>query len=108
MTFRLNRVQGGSPAREHLEAIERKTGIRPKELDECEMPRESAHVWEWFLDLHSARSGNGYGPNPISYMEIWAWAKLKGIAVRAHEADMLRALDAAYLEEALRNAGGKQ
>jgi len=90
--------KGGATVREHLEALERRTGERPKELDECEIPDGASHVWQWFLELNAARTGNGYGPNPITYSEIRAWMVLKGVAVRAFEVDLIRALDTAYLE----------
>jgi len=59
---------------------------------------EAAHVWRWFLELHSARTGNGYGPNPITFSEIRAWMELKGVVLRGFEVDAIRALDGAYLE----------
>jgi hypothetical protein len=43
--------------------------------------------------LESARSGNGYGPNPISYSEIAAWSNLTGRAPRPWEVSALRAMD---------------
>jgi hypothetical protein len=105
MTFKLNRAQGGATVREHLEAIERRTGERPKELDECKIPRELAHIWNWFLDMHGARTNNGFGWNPISYAEIFAWGRLMGERVRRHEARLLREMDMLFLAEA---ANGKE
>jgi len=73
---------------------------RPVELDEAEIPNEAAHVWAWFCDLHSARSSNGYGWNPLSYSEITAWGKLMGEKICKHEARLLRQLDLLFLAEA--------
>jgi hypothetical protein len=67
---------------------------------------EASHVWSWFLELNAARTGNGYGPNPIAYSEIAAWKELKGASPRAFEVDMLRALDGAYLEAYSERSGG--
>jgi hypothetical protein len=95
--FKLNRVVGNATVREHLELVEKKTGQRPKEFDECEVPVEAAHIWGWFHELHAARSNNGYGPNPISYTEIAAWGKLTGIRLREHEVRAIRNIDLVYL-----------
>jgi hypothetical protein len=106
MNFKMWRVHhDGATTREHLESIEKRTGQRPKELDEAEIPLEAAHVWAWFCDLHSARSSSGFGPNPISYSEIAAWGKLTGERVRRHEVKLLRQLDTLFLAEA---ADGKK
>jgi len=66
---------------------------------------EAFHVWAWFCDLHSARTSNGYGWNPLSYSEITAWGKLTGERVRRHEVKLLRQLDLLFLAEA---ADGKK
>jgi hypothetical protein len=50
------------------------------------------------LCQHSARTSNGFGPNPISYAEIAAWSKLSGNRPNKHEVKMLRELDRVYLE----------
>ena len=91
-------MHGGATAREHLEAVERRTGHRSKELDEAEIPKEATHVWQWFLELHSARGGNGFGANPISYTEMAAWSEITGNRPRQHEWMALRMLDSVYLE----------
>jgi len=83
---------------EHLKAVERRTGQRPKELDEAVIPEETAHVWAWFLDLHSARTSNGYAWNPISYTEMSAWGELTGNMPRVQEVSLLRRLDLLFLE----------
>jgi len=100
--FRLDRFHGGATAREHLEAIEARTGKRPTELDEAEIPDQLAHVWNWFTQLNAARSGNGYGPNPISYTEIASWASLTGAAPTSFEVLLIRAIDALCMAEANR------
>ena len=84
---------------------QRHTSERSKELDDCGIPREASHVWAWFCDLHSARSSNGHGWNPLSYSEIAAWGKLTGEGVRRHEVKLLRQLDLLFLAEA---ADGKK
>jgi hypothetical protein len=87
-----------------LELVWDATGQKPKELDECEIPDEAMHIWEWFHEVHSARTSNGFGPNPIGYAEIAAWSKLSGIRPNMHEVKMLRELDRVYLEVDAKNA----
>lgn len=62
------------------------------------MPEELAHVWGWFLELAATRSAGGWGPNPISYSDISAWAGLTGVAIRAPEVRTLVLLDRLWLE----------
>ncbi|MCL1894818.1 MAG: hypothetical protein FWG02_11425 [Holophagaceae bacterium] len=54
MNFKLDctKFQDGSSLRQHLEAVEARTGKRPHELDECGIPRETFHIWEWFWELN--------------------------------------------------------
>jgi hypothetical protein len=90
-----------------LELVWDATGQKPRELDECEIPDAAMHIWEWFWELHSTRSSNGFGPNPISYAEIAAWSKLSSIKPNKHEVKMLRELDRVYLEAAAKEAKKK-
>jgi hypothetical protein len=63
------------------------------------IPAALEHVWEWFSELHVARSGNGGGPNPISYSEIAAWAALTGRSPQPRDVDGIVALDGAFFAE---------
>jgi hypothetical protein len=47
----------------------------------------------WFIDLHSARSSNGYGINPISYTEIDAYFRLNEVIADKWEVDLIRRFD---------------
>lgn len=81
----------------HLEAAAERTGQRPPELDGAGAPLELVHVWDWYLALDAARGGSGFGPNPISYQEIAAWAQFSGARPTPFEVECLRSLDLAYL-----------
>lgn len=83
--------------REILESVERQTGRRPPDLDGPDMPLELAYLWGWFMELHACRGSNGFGPNPISYSDIAAWAGLAGVAIRAPELQCLVILDRLWL-----------
>ena len=63
------------------------------------LPKSCAHVWSWFTDLHSSRSSNGFGPNPLAYSEIYAYFALQGdISPEDWELDLLRMFDNAALK----------
>jgi hypothetical protein len=49
------------------------------------------------VELSGTRTSNGFGPNPISFTEMQAWAILNGIAPTPWEIRLLRRLDAATL-----------
>lgn len=87
--------------REHLEAAARSgSAAAQAELDQAAQANagHAKHVWEWFLELHAARSGSGFGPNPIGYADIDAWARLSRRRLAAWEVAAIRAMDQAYLE----------
>lgn len=58
-----------------------------------ELPAAAEHVWLWFLELDAARSGSGFGANPITFTELRAWIELSAVAVKPWELRSLRALD---------------
>ena len=90
----------GGTLRDHLEQVEKSTGgrVRPPELDLPDLPDPVAHVWEWFADLHRARGSNGFGPNPLTYSEMAAWARLTGADPGPWEVALLKHLDGVYLD----------
>lgn len=102
--FTLSRLHGKGTVREHLEAQERMTGRTPKRLILPELPCQIEHLWSWFRELAAARTGNGYGPNPIAWTEIAAWAALTGARPTPWEVAALKALDAEYLADAAETA----
>lgn len=80
-------------------SVWRQTGIKPKELEELvQLPESCYQVWHWFLELHSSRSGNGFGANPISYTDIYSYFSLLDITPEQWELSLLRRLDNTALE----------
>jgi hypothetical protein len=57
------------------------------------MPFELSYIWGWFWELAATRQSHGFGPNPLSYSDIAAWAGLTGVALRASELDAIMMLD---------------
>lgn len=98
--FALSAVQDGATIRQHLEAVARQTGEIPQELQqmkETPCPDALAHVWLMFLDLHRARSSNGFGANAISYTELAAWSAMNAVNVSPYEIGALRELDGMWM-----------
>ncbi|MCA1973885.1 MAG: hypothetical protein LDL44_13685, partial [Caenispirillum sp.] len=72
--------------------------------EEPGLPPEAEYLWRWFLDLHGARASSGFGPQPLSYGEIAAYAALHGLAPTPWEVGVLRDLDREYLKHAAEQA----
>lgn len=71
--------------------------MKPPELDGEPLPYVVQHLWTWFLELHRSRSGSGFGPNPIGYVEIDAWQRVNGTRLTPWETEVMFILDAAYI-----------
>ena len=77
-------------------------GERPR------LPEGGGPLWTAFLDLSAARSGHAHGPNPISYAEILAYARLMRLPLAPHHVRTIRALDDAWLAHVRGPAAGKK
>lgn len=66
--------------------------------EEPEIPEDFEFVWEWFFEISSARSHNGFGWNAISYAEISSWAKVSGIRMEPWLVKCFRAMDQEWLK----------
>lgn len=71
-----------------------------EELDQPDFPDDLDYLWEWFLELHSARQSGGFGAAPISYLEMEAWSRLTDRELRDWEARAIRTLDGMFLSQA--------
>lgn len=92
----------GRTLREHLEAVEEQVGTELQELIGPPMPHVAVHIWEMFVDLHSGRGG-GYGPSPLSWMEIESWQRMTRTTVQRWELRAIREIDRAWLESQEKN-----
>ncbi|MBV2144402.1 hypothetical protein KUG47_12950 [Falsochrobactrum sp. TDYN1] len=77
--------------------------------DKVQLPPGGILLWDWFMDLNSARTWHANGPNPISFSEISEYARLYRWSIQPHHIAVLRAMDAAYVEHfyAKRETGGQ-
>jgi hypothetical protein len=102
------RAKDGSTLGEHLAAAAAAGSVRAAlDLLGPDLPLAAAHLWQWFLELDSARGSNGWGLNPVGYAEIEAWARLTRRSPAPWEIEILRALDRARLVAAEPKEEGK-
>ncbi|MGY6410047.1 MAG: phage tail assembly chaperone [Alkalilacustris sp.] len=78
--------------------------------DRPQMPDGTGLLWEAFLDLSLARTYHAQGPNPISFIEIEAWARLTRTPLQPHHVRIIRAMDVTFMEHfaADRRAGAPE
>lgn len=67
------------------------------------VPESGALFWNIFMEIAASRTYHAAGPNPISYAEIEAYARLHRWPLAPHHVASIRALDDAWLEHAYRN-----
>lgn len=85
--------ESGTTVRAALTRVHQQTGELPDELrDEPRLPRAVQHVYLWFVELAAARR-SGFGPDPIAFAEIQAWATLTLRQPRPWEVRAIRAMD---------------
>ena len=64
-------------------------------------------MWEWFWQLDSGRTANGFCLNPIPWSDLLAWMFLTGVRPTQWELDALRELDWIRVESSLPKKGSK-
>lgn len=84
--------------RQELEGIWKSTGKKPAHLeDEPEFYPAVAHIWQWYLQLSGTRGG-GFGPAPLTYVEIDAWKKIMQTDATPWEVEQIKTIDHLYLD----------
>ncbi|WP_102960210.1 phage tail assembly chaperone [Mangrovicella endophytica] len=68
--------------------------------DRPQVPEAGRLVWQWFGALHRRRSFGMTGPQPISHAEMEAFARVERLPLQPHHAQLLRAMDDAWLDHA--------
>jgi hypothetical protein len=68
--------------------------------DKPKVPEAGRLLWRLFIELSSGRSGNGFGPNPLSWVEIEAWKRVRRWPLSDDHIDILLAMDRAWIEAA--------
>lgn len=62
------------------------------------IPVEVQHLFELFWKLRGGIGGSGFGPNPISQLEIFCFMQNSGVSLSPGEIEVLQKLDYHYLE----------
>ncbi|OGU13875.1 MAG: hypothetical protein A2076_13185 [Geobacteraceae bacterium GWC2_53_11] len=65
--------------------------------DEPEFYPALQHIWNWFHQLSNTRGG-GFGPAPITFQEIAAWAGLMQTEPTPWEIEQIIRLDAVWFK----------
>ena len=86
-----------------LSKFSEKTGKIHPDLVFPELDQMAMYIWEWFMELNSQRTSNGFGQNPITYLDIQAWASLTGRFPLAWEVRAIRNMDMMWLSEMAKN-----
>ena len=55
------------------------------------------HLWQWFLELHNERDGNGFGPSRVTSTAIKDWCWTTGNQPAKWELAVLKQLDSKWL-----------
>lgn len=72
------------------------------------LPEGGGLVWGWFADLCGTRTYHDGGPNPISYQEIDAYARLMRWPMEPKHVEIIRELDAQWMKIAAGGDGSRQ
>ncbi len=70
------------------------------------VPEAGRLLWQWFLDLHETRSFGMNGPNPITFAEIEAFARLMRWPIEPHHVSLILAMDRAWINHINAQAPG--
>lgn len=82
-----------------LTKFSERTGKKHPDLIEPEVNEFVLYVWEWFIELNSQRTSNGFGSNPIQFIDIKSWAELNQRLIKPWEVKAIRRLDNTWLSE---------
>lgn len=67
--------------------------IAQQELERSSCPDGAEHIYGWFLELSARRGFGTAGAFALSFADIEAWQRVRGIKLLAHELQWILALD---------------
>ncbi|TFF27510.1 hypothetical protein E3C22_03370 [Jiella endophytica] len=76
--------------------------------DKPRVPEAGRLLWSWFVDLHQARRYSMAGPDPISYAEIEAYARMNRLPLEPRHVAVLRKMEDAWMARARRQQSDGQ
>lgn len=88
--------KNGVSLRQHLQVVEDQTGTTPAQL----VAKDAGifhYIFAHFCEVSAGR-GSGFGPCPLSWVEIDAWIRLRKLHLTIFEVDLIRLLDNNWLK----------
>lgn len=89
----------GNTKFELLSRFSEKTGKTHPDLIFPKIDEMAMYLWEWFMELNSQRTSNGFGLNPITFLDIQAWATLTNRFPLSWEVKAIRMIDTVWVAE---------
>ena len=89
-------VEGNSTASKMIE-VNRRASRLPRSEREPPFPLHDAYLFQVFQELNAARSHNGFGYNPLTYTELYAYQAMTGTVLNAWQVKMLMRIDQIFL-----------
>lgn len=84
--------------KEHLASYRERNGKdHPMLADAPEFPEGLELLWSDFLELHSSRGSTGTGPARITFADIEAWQRIRGVTLLPWEVDCIRKADDGFM-----------
>ena len=95
--FKGRTMVGKSSRDAHLRQVAKMTGKEIKTGAEIkDAPKEVLYLLTYFTEISRTRESSGYGPQPLRYSEIDAWAHLYGVDLAPFEINTILDLDAVW------------
>lgn len=69
----------------------------PEDTPLPELPEELQEIWDWYWSIREAVPNGANGAEPMSHLEIKAWAEMTNVTITPFILRLLRILDRAYL-----------
>ncbi len=86
---------------DHIASAERQLGrkISSPAVASSTCPYPLAYIWDWFVEIRRTVGGNGFSPNPISFVDLDAWNRQIKAQARPWELRVILQLDDLFLEQ---------
>lgn len=91
--------RNGSSLYDNFEQVELTTGKWPKGYEPIQPPDEAMGIWDTFWELRQTVPAGMGGPCRISFGEIDAWQRVRGVRLGNFLVDIILKMDGAYMAE---------
>lgn len=97
--FRLNRREKDGSLHDHLLSVWKQTGKKPPGLEEPPCPFYLSHVVDWWFEIRSGLSPNGFTVPALTWEALLSWATFRRMVLRRAEVTLLFLIENVYQEE---------